>query len=95
MIDVTNEFSTNMNKAESAEEVAAAIETYADAMEELKPKIEAMEEKYPDISPDDFPEELAEIMIEYEEMMVELQVSHADNLGIICPTRRSSRHWKK
>ncbi len=75
MIDATYIYIEEMEAAESAEEVAAAIENFALAMKELEPRMDAMDEKYPDISDAEFPAELAETMEEYAEMMVSMEAA--------------------
>jgi len=75
MIDATYNYIEEMEAAESAEEVASAIEKFALAMKELEPRMDAMDEKYPDISDAEFPAELAEIMEEYGEMMVSMEAA--------------------
>lgn len=75
MLDATYTYIDEMNAAQSATGVASAIEKFALAMEELEPRMEAMDEKYPDISDTEFPEELAETMEEYSEMMVSMEAA--------------------
>jgi hypothetical protein len=75
MIDATYIYIEEMEAAESAEEVASAIENFALAMKELEPRMDAMDEKYPDISDAEFPAELAETMEEYAEMMVSMEAA--------------------
>lgn len=73
MLDTTYIYIEEMNSAQSAEEVASAIENYALAMRELEPRMDAMDEKYPDITEEDYPEELEETMAAYGEMMVPME----------------------
>ena len=75
MLDVTNTYIAEMGAAESAEEVAAAMEKFALAMEDLEPRMDEMDEKYPDISDTEFPEELAELMAEYAEMTASMEAA--------------------
>ena len=50
---------TAMGKAESAKDVAAAINRFADGMEPLVPKMKAINKKYPELrGGEDLPEEL-------------------------------------
>ena len=73
MLDATYTYINAMEAAESAEEVAAAIEEFALAMDELEPRMEAMDEKYPNISDTEYPEQLAELMVEYGEMTASME----------------------
>ncbi|MFZ5563601.1 MAG: hypothetical protein ACOZBW_06065 [Thermodesulfobacteriota bacterium] len=56
-----------MEKAQNAEDVAAAINKFADGMEPLVPKMKAMREKYPELEdPANLPEDLKQSQQETE-----------------------------
>lgn len=73
MIEISYTFIDEMDTAQTSTEVASAIENFGLAMEELEPRMDAMDEKYPNISDTEFPQELAPVMEEYGEMAVALE----------------------
>jgi predicted nuclease with TOPRIM domain len=69
MFDHMEKLATDLDKAEDAKAVAAALNTFNDAMEKLKPKIQELEKKYPELQDEaNLPEELAEYSKKMEEM---------------------------
>jgi hypothetical protein len=64
--EIMEDFLTSMEKADDAKGVAAALNTFADEMEKIKPQMEELQTKYPDL--DQVPEELAPIAKKYEEL---------------------------
>jgi hypothetical protein len=68
LMEIVNIFVDDLNSAETSGQVADAIDNYAAEMEEMEPRIEAMDEKYPDITDTQYPEELAEVMEDYSEL---------------------------
>jgi hypothetical protein len=67
VMELMDTFAEDLNNAENADEVVAAIEKYHKGIEPLEPKMDEMDEKYPDIDETNHPEELAAIMEEYAE----------------------------
>ena len=64
-IKIMNNFYDSMEKVDSAESAAAALNKMADAMEKLAPKMREMQDKYPELAdPDNVPEELRELEAE-------------------------------
>lgn len=63
---IMEDFLNSMEKADNAKGVAAALNTFADEMEIIKPQMEELQNKYPDL--DDVPEELAPVAKKYEEL---------------------------
>jgi uncharacterized coiled-coil DUF342 family protein len=65
----------DLDGADSADEVVTAINKFADKMKELKPKIKAMEEKYPELKnmgKGEMPEEYKDIENRMKELMPKL-----------------------
>lgn len=56
--DVTEKFVNNLEKANSAQGVAKAIEAYTAGMQELIPRIQSLNEKYPGYKSGKVPKEL-------------------------------------
>ncbi|ABW68668.1 hypothetical protein [Desulfosudis oleivorans] len=64
---VMETYVTALEKAESAKDVAAAINRFADGMESLAPEMKAINKKYPELRGDgDLPEELEQSRKETE-----------------------------
>lgn len=57
-IDMTESFAEHVEKAKSAEDMAAAIEDYTADMKELLPKLQKFHEKHPDFNEDSMSEKL-------------------------------------
>jgi hypothetical protein len=59
----------DLDKTESAQDAAKAINRFADGMEDLWPKMKALAEKYPELKdPNNIPEELKEMQTEAAEV---------------------------
>lgn len=69
VMELMDTFAEDLNKAENADQVVAAIENYHEAIEPLEPKMDEMDEKYPDFDETNHPEALAEVMEEYAETL--------------------------
>ncbi len=73
MIDVVEDLINDMDKADNADDVVAAMEKAGAALEKLRPKMKAIEEKYPEfkgLKPGGkFPEELKDIEKRFMELM--------------------------
>lgn len=70
--DVMEGFINGLDKADSADAVVAAMENFAAKMKELKPKMIALEEKYPELKKmkqGQMPEEFKEFEDRFKEMM--------------------------
>lgn len=67
VMELMDTFAEDLNNAENADEIVAAIEKYHEGIEPLKPRMDEMDEKYPDIDEHNHPEVLAEVMEEYAE----------------------------
>ncbi len=67
-IDMMNDFSAAMEKADDGKAVAAALEDFLDKFESLKGKIEELDKKYPELKDKEkVPEELKDLVKEAEE----------------------------
>ena len=66
MVDATGGFADDVDKAEDGEGVAKAIQRYVVAMEGLEPRMQELQEKYPELA-DGIPEELKELEGKFEE----------------------------
>ena len=59
----------DLDKTENAKDAAKAINSFADGMEKLWPKMKALAEKYPELKdPNNIPEELKEMQAEAAEV---------------------------
>jgi len=71
--DVMNDFLTGMEKAESADDVVAAINKFSDGMEDLVPRMKSVQENYPELknmgSQGKLPEEFKEFEEKFKELM--------------------------
>lgn len=66
---IMDNFVSNVEKADSGKEVAAAINSFADEMEKMKPKMKELEQKYPELkNQSNPPAELAPIMKKSQDM---------------------------
>lgn len=69
----TEKFINAMEKADSAEKVAAAMKSYTKVMQDVKSKMEKMEEKYPELKTmSDPPPELGEEAKKMQELMMKM-----------------------
>lgn len=67
-IDLMNNFSDAMEKADDGKAVAAALEDYIDGMKSMTAKMEELSKKYPELNDKDkTPEELKDLMAKGEE----------------------------
>lgn len=72
MIDILESYTKDMEGAQSADDVVKAIENATTKMEKLKPRLEELEKKYPEMKnqkKDQVPEELKETYQKMEEAM--------------------------
>jgi hydrogenase maturation factor HypE len=61
MVDLMDNLAADMEKADDAKSVAAVLNKYGDKLQALKPRMEEIEKKYPelkDLKPEELPEEL-------------------------------------
>lgn len=73
MVKATDKFVDAMEKADNASKVAAALTDYSKAMQKLKPAMEKLEEKYPELkNMSDPPPELGEIGTELTASMMKM-----------------------
>lgn len=72
VMEVMSTFAEDLNSAENADQVVAAINKYDKAITPLEPRMDELDEKYEDIDDVNYPIELAEVMDEYTETMSEL-----------------------
>lgn len=73
--DVMEGFVNGLEKADNADGVVAAIEKFAAKMKELKPRMMALEEKYPELkkmNQGQMPEEFKEFEGRFKELMPKL-----------------------
>lgn len=69
MMENMNNLASSLDKADDAKGVAAALNKFCDAMEKLKPTIEELEKKYPELEDEaNLPPELAEYQKQMEEI---------------------------
>jgi hypothetical protein len=69
-INLAADYVKEMDTADSAEKVAAAMNHYADGMAELAPRIREINEKYPELrDPETVPEKLKSTTEEQKEVM--------------------------
>jgi len=62
-------YMNDLDKTESAQDAAKAINRFADGMQSLWPKMKALSEKYPELKdPNNIPEELKEMQAEAAEV---------------------------
>ena len=68
-VTATQAYIAGLDKASNGKEAAKVINSYADAMERLAPKMKKLAEKYPELKdPNNPPEELKEVMKKSEEV---------------------------
>ena len=68
-VDVMEDYVENLDKADSAKTVAAAMNDFADKMEKLGPKLKEMAQKYPELKdPKNLPDELRASQKKSEEL---------------------------
>jgi predicted nuclease with TOPRIM domain len=72
-IEILEQYSENLKKADNAKDVAAAINDVAESLEKLAPKMKKLQEKYPDMKNDkDLPEKLVQTEKDMERVGQEL-----------------------
>lgn len=77
-IDATEKFANSLEKADSADDVAAAINDYSDSMEKFIPKMKELQEKYSELNdPGKMPEDLKEIMEKMTALQTRMQGARA------------------
>ena len=75
-ISITNDFASDMEKADDADSTAAAINAYAHEMEHLSADMQKIQEKYPEIKDQQNPpEELKELAGQMEEIMPKMMAA--------------------
>lgn len=75
-IDLAADYVDEMDAADSAEKVAAAMNNYAEGMTELAPRIREINEKYPELrDPETVPEKLKTTTEEQKELMRDVSSS--------------------
>ncbi|MCK4943498.1 MAG: hypothetical protein KAS65_07970 [Candidatus Aminicenantes bacterium] len=75
-ISITNDFVSDMEKADDADSTAAAINAYAHEMEHLSADMKKIQEKYPEIKDQENPpEELKELAGQMEEVMPKMMAA--------------------
>ena len=75
-ISITNDFVSDMEKADDADSTAAAINAYADEMADLSADMKKVQEKYPEIKDQENPpEELKELSAQMEEVMPKMMAA--------------------
>jgi hypothetical protein len=67
-ISASKKFETDIEKANDARAVAAAIRAYASAMKRISPKMEKIPGKYPELAGPEPPEELKVLIEEMEKL---------------------------
>jgi hypothetical protein len=69
MLNSMEKLAADLDKAEDAKAVASALNTFTGAMEKLKPKIQELEKKYPELNDEaNLPPELAEYQTKLAEI---------------------------
>ena len=69
-IALAGDFVDAMDSADSSDKVAAAMNNYADGLEDLMPRLREISEKYPELkNPDQVPEKLAQTAEEHQAVM--------------------------
>ena len=72
-VDAVENYCRDMDKADSADKVADALNDFAASVEKLVPKMRAIAEKYPELkNPDQIPEELKESQARAEEVSMKM-----------------------
>lgn len=75
-IDLASDFAAEMDAADSAGKVAAAMNHYAEGMAELAPRIREINKKYPELrDPEKVPEKLKKTTEDQKEVMSEVSSS--------------------
>jgi uncharacterized coiled-coil DUF342 family protein len=68
-ISATENFFNAMEKAGSADDVAAALTNYADEMDKLIPELKDVQKKYPELKDEeDMPKDVKELMEKYNKL---------------------------
>jgi hypothetical protein len=70
--DVTEQFVNNLEKAQSAQDVAEAVDAYTAGMQKLVPLIQGLNEKYPGYKDGKVPKELEKEAERLEELSVRM-----------------------
>lgn len=75
-IDLSADYNSDMEKADSAKNIAAAMNAYAKGLESLAPRIKEINEKYPELrDPEQMPEEVKQTAEEQAEVMQKVSSS--------------------
>ncbi len=75
-IEIMDDYSKSLEKADNAKDVAAAIDKVAEKMEKLGPKMKKLREKYPDLTNEkDLPEQLVKSQKKMEQVSGRLAAS--------------------
>ncbi|MBS0013201.1 MAG: hypothetical protein KFF46_04445 [Desulfobacterales bacterium] len=76
LMDLSADYNADMEKADSAKSVAAAMNAYAKGLESLAPRIKEINEKYPELrDPEQMPEEVKQAAEEQPEVMQKVSSS--------------------
>ena len=69
-ISLAGDYVAAMDSADSADEIAAAMNDYADGLAEMAPRVREINEKYPELkNPDQQPEQFRQTAKEHEAVM--------------------------
>lgn len=74
-VDVVEDYVADVDKVENAADAAKAINRFADGMEKVMPKMQALAEKFPELEGEDLPAELRELQAETEEVSQKMVAS--------------------
>lgn len=76
LMDLSADYNADMEKADSAKSVAAAMNAYAKGLESLAPRIKEINEKYPELrDPEQMPEKVKQTAEEQAEVMQKVSSS--------------------
>jgi biopolymer transport protein ExbB/TolQ len=80
-VDVAENFANKMESASTADDVAAALNTYSDEMEKLIPRMKELQEKHPELmNMKEAPEGYEEISERMEKVMTKFMTSMMQKL---------------
>ncbi len=75
-VGITGDYLSSLDKADSAKEVASAMDRFSDGLDEILPKMKKMKDKYPELKdPENIPEELKSSQKKAEEMSTQFATS--------------------
>ncbi len=73
--DVTEQFVNSLEKAHSAQDVAGAVDAYTAGMQELVPRLQSLNEKYPEYQDGKIPKELEKEAKRLEDLAARMSAS--------------------